>query len=66
MKRLDDHNKEVRNKAKGNVTMSGVACPKCPGLTEMHFMFPGLQNLSSPPSETVVCPKCNHIGYKYE
>lgn len=61
---LDEHNRqrdlaEAASRRNG----AGVACPQCPD-TEMFETNPGALNTSHPPSTTVQCPKCGHIGYK--
>ena len=62
---LAEHNKrriDMRDRDLGMRFKAGVACDKCG--TEM--VYPDLVVYpTEPPKREVVCPKCNHRGYKF-
>lgn len=63
MKTLEEHNSEIEEKT-GISNKAGVSCPFHRDV-EMEFLYGGsVNNIVDPPTQTVICPTCGHIGYK--
>jgi hypothetical protein len=68
MQTLYEYNTNVQHINSTTRVMAGVSCPVCDKQGKQNEMFlpnPNMVLTCNPPKQTVECPECKFIGYKY-